>query len=79
MSTRIKEGEVIAEEPNEEAHQQESGSGTIYNRLYKHGKSLAKKHQEVAQKAEEDKGKECSFQPNKGRVVRKAWKKNKAE
>ena len=48
MSARIKAGEVINEEPNEEANQQESGSGTIHTRLYKEGKSLVKKHQEVA-------------------------------
>ena len=44
MSTRIKEGEVIDEEPNAEANQQESGSGTVHTRLYKEGKSLVKKH-----------------------------------
>ena len=44
MSARIKEGEVIDEEPNAEANQQESGSGTIHTRLYKEGKSLVKKH-----------------------------------
>ena len=75
-SARIKSGQVIDEESHEEQNQQESGSGTVHSRLYKESRKLVKKRQEEGAKAEEDKVKSCSFQPNKG-LVRKSKKKKK--
>ena len=73
--------EVIAEEGEDEnADTQQSGSGTIHGRLYQLGKSIDRNRKNLVEKGEQEKMKECKFQPNLGRVVSaKHFKKKQKE
>ena len=70
-SMNIPTTEIIAEEgednevPDNAA--QQSGGGTIHNRLYKMRKSIDKNRQNLVNKGEEKEMKECKFQPNTDR------------
>ena len=65
--------DIIAEEGEDNWNEdpQQSGGGTIHTRLYRLRKSVDRTRQMLVNRGEEERLKDCAFQPNVDRITEK--------